>query len=294
VTEFGPADERRHRPGEARSWCEWWCLDFARDDGFGGFVRLALYPNTKVAWYWAYLVTPDDPGPIVVRDHEVALPRTDALEVRADGLWSENTCETPFEHWTYGLEAFGVRLDDPADAFRGEIGERLPVGFDLEWEVLAPRFDESSARYEQAGVVHGEVLIARDRIALDTTGVRTHGWGDGTWSAGSYRASFQHADSFAMGITPGGGYIWRGGTGLEALQQVSAETHMGDHGVPVAARFVVDDTTEVAVDVLRLAPVPLEGNEGDATQLVRSLCRFDVGDRAVATGWAEWASAEPA
>ena len=36
------------------------------------------------------------------------------LEVRADGLWGELMCETPLEHWSYGLEAFGVALDDPA------------------------------------------------------------------------------------------------------------------------------------------------------------------------------------
>src|SRR3954447_21508889 len=138
--ELAPADERRHAPGPAASWTEWWALDFARDDGFGGFLRAALYPNRRAAWYWAYVVTPESGGPIVVRDHEVSLPRNENLELRAEGLWADNTCETPFEHWTYGLEAFGVRLDDPADALAGEIGERLPVGWDLEWELLAPPF----------------------------------------------------------------------------------------------------------------------------------------------------------
>ena len=50
-------------------------------------------------------------GPVVVRDHEVPLPRQ-GLEVRAEGLWCELWCETPLEHWTYGLEAFAVQLDD--------------------------------------------------------------------------------------------------------------------------------------------------------------------------------------
>jgi hypothetical protein len=132
---------------------------------------------------------------VVVRDHEVALPRASALEVRADGLWAECTCETPLEHWTYGLEAFGVRLDDPADAYRGEIGERLPVGFDLEWELASAPVADSPARYAQGGTVVGELLLGRDRIALDGTGVRAHGWGAASpWNAGTTRLAVTHPD----------------------------------------------------------------------------------------------------
>ena len=130
------ADERAHEPGASSWWWETWHLDAATDDGIGLSVRLACAPALGVAWWWTHLVLPDLPGPVVVRDHEVGLPRQ-GLEVRADGLWGELTCETPFEHWTYGLEAFGVRLDEPADALRGEIGERMPVGLDIEWEVEA-------------------------------------------------------------------------------------------------------------------------------------------------------------
>jgi hypothetical protein len=175
-----PRDERRHEPGAERAWTEWWSLDYARDDGFGGFVRCALFPNAKVAWFWAYVVVPGRPGPIVVRDHEVPLPRGDALELRAEGLWTEATCETPFEHWSYGLEAFAVHLDDPDDAYHGEIGERMPLGYDLEWEVDAPRVAQPD-RYAQDGIVHGEVLYGRERIPFHGRGVRSHGWGTDPW-----------------------------------------------------------------------------------------------------------------
>jgi hypothetical protein len=74
----------------------------------------------------------------------------------------ELVCETPDEHWTYGVEAFAVRLDDPDDALRGEIGERLPMGVDLEWET-----DGSGA----TGTVHGELLIRDARIELEAPGV---------------------------------------------------------------------------------------------------------------------------
>jgi hypothetical protein len=178
---FEPHDERRHESGADAGWSEWWALDYARDDGFGGFVRLAFFPNANVAWYWAYVVEPGAPGPLVVRDHEVALPRGDALEVRAEGLWAECTCETPFEHWSYGLEAFAVRLDDPDDAYRGEIGERVPLGLDLEWEEDGAPAVGGGSGYEQRGVVHGEVLIGRGRVEFDGSGVRSHGWGAVVW-----------------------------------------------------------------------------------------------------------------
>ena len=131
------ADERAHEPGASSWWWETWHLDAATDDGIGLSVRLACAPALGVAWWWTYLVLPDLPGPVVVRDHEVPLPRQ-GLEVRADGLWGELTCETALEHWSYGLEAFGVRLDEPGRcACAARSASACPVGLDIEWEVEA-------------------------------------------------------------------------------------------------------------------------------------------------------------
>src|SRR5947209_8876138 len=111
-----PDDERRHRPGPGRAWEESWYLDFAdADTGLGGYVRLALHPADGVAWFWAGVVGAGPPL-VAVRDHEVPLPTGGGLEVRASGLWTELVCETPLDHWSVGLEAFGVALDDPLEA----------------------------------------------------------------------------------------------------------------------------------------------------------------------------------
>lgn len=148
---------------------ESWLLDFAGgDDDPAGFVRLELRPDEGVAWYWAYLVHPGFDGVVVVRDHEVPLPRQ-GLELRAEGLWAELYCETPGEHWTFGLEAFGVRLDAPEDARHGEIGERLPVGLDLEWET--------------EHLVHGDVLVGRERYSVSLGGRFTITTGPTDWHA---------------------------------------------------------------------------------------------------------------
>ncbi len=138
-----------------------WCCEFAPDTGCAGFVRLDVRTGEGIAWYWTYLVdVPGVEGIVVVRDHEVPLPRQ-GLEVRAEGLWAELWCETPNEHWTFGLEAFGIRLEHADDALRaaGEIGDRIAVGLDLEWETGAA-----------GGIVHGDVLVERARISID-------GWG---------------------------------------------------------------------------------------------------------------------
>ena len=95
---------------------EAWSLEFAARDGTGGFVRLSRRGAT--AWYWATLVSPEL-GLIVVRNHELAAPRRPGLlVVRGDGVWAELVEETPHEHWTVGLEAFAVRLDDPLPGVR--------------------------------------------------------------------------------------------------------------------------------------------------------------------------------
>jgi hypothetical protein len=129
-----------------------WLCEFARDDGFGGFVRLEV--REAVVWYWAYLANvPGIDGVIAVRDHEIPLPRQ-GLEIRAEGLWAELVCEQPGEHWTIAMEAFGVRLDE--DAFDDEIGDRIAVGLDIEWEL--------------GDIVHGDVLVGRERNPLEAWG----------------------------------------------------------------------------------------------------------------------------
>jgi hypothetical protein len=237
---FGASDERAHRP-DAEGWWEAWQLDVAASNGVGVAVMLACAPGLGVAWSWTHVLVPNRSGPIVVRDHEVPLPRV-GLEVRADGLWVEQVCETPFEHWTYGLEAFGVALDDPAESLRGEIGERIPVGFDLEWEVddaagEVRELETASHGYEQFGAVHGEVLLARSRVEVDAVGRRVHRWGVPSWDR-SVSSWWTHGPDATF--TPGAG-----------APPPSEEL----------GRFLV--------------PVSITGARGVVT---RTLCRFDCGN----------------
>jgi hypothetical protein len=192
---------------------EAWGFEWGTADGDGGFVRLALHRTKRVAWFWAYLFRPGI-GPVVVRDHEVTLPRGAALEIRADALWSELVCETPGEHWSIGLEAFAVGLDEPADALHGEIGERIALGFDFEWETTGDPFASEvggMAFDEQPGVVRGEVLLGRDRIPLDTAGRFEHSTGGGGGADASFRASVAWDDGSWWSLRDGSGARWEAG-----------------------------------------------------------------------------------
>ncbi len=135
-----------------------WSLEFSDDHGVTGTFSLILHADPAPAVFSARLVVPDT-GVVVVHDDDVAPPRGGQLVVRADGLWAELVCETPDEHWSFGLEAFGVRFDDEREAATSDRGERVAVGFDLEWET--------------PDRVFGDLLLGRRRIEFDGTGTFT-------------------------------------------------------------------------------------------------------------------------
>jgi hypothetical protein len=209
-----PSDEQRRAPGPEPWWADAWEIDFAADastgaEGVGGFVRLALLPNQGVAWWWTGLLTP---RLVAVRDHEVPMPRA-GLEVRADGLWGEMVCETPLEHWSIGLEAFGIAYDDPADAWGDEWGERLPVGLDLEWEATAepgdlppagPTPDPGGVGWAQPGRIHGEILVGPDRIPVSGTGFHSRASGVLDWWNGQRRRRTAWVTDAGEGFVDGG------------------------------------------------------------------------------------------
>ncbi len=126
-------------------------LEFAAPD-VGAVIELEVPASGLVRFDALFSGDAIGDGLIVVRDDEVPRARGAQLEFRADGLWVEFVCETPDEHWSFGLEAFGLRVDDPSE----EIGDRIAVGFDLEWET--------------PDTVHGELLLGRAVIPVAARG----------------------------------------------------------------------------------------------------------------------------
>lgn len=285
------ADDRRHSFGDHQRWRERFSFEFAGDAGVGSSLRMELRPAEQRAWFWVHVVEVGC-GLISVCDFDLALPRGTSLSVRGDGLWSDLICETPFEHWSMGLEAFGVRLDDPADAFRGEFGERVAVGFDLEWEATSPPVShslEGEDISEQPGVVFGEILLGADSIDFSGRGHRSHSWGvEPVLAAGAHRASVQIGDDVAVVIEQRGGetwgWFWSGGE-QRALLDVDVATDVGADGLAVSARYVLDGDYVMNASVVGLAPVLIPGVP--ERRVVRALCRYET-PHGVGNGWAEW------
>ena len=86
------------------------------------------------------------------------------------------------------MEAFALAFDDPADAIGSELGERVGLAFDLEWEgtradlrVDTPAEPDDGwgahGRYETHCEVNGVVQLGDDEWDVAATGARTHEWG---------------------------------------------------------------------------------------------------------------------
>jgi len=321
-------------------WNESYYLDFcapppgdAPIGHVGGYVRIGTYPNLGVIWYWACVVGPDRPL-VTVIDQTVPLPSAPgSLEIRHDGLWADHNVETPLEHFSLGLEAFGVGLDDPADVYRGAYGDRTPVAFDLEWETDGPvfRYPDILPRYEIPCRVHGEIRVGHETIELDGFGQRDHSWGPRDWwSSGWCWTAFRMDDGARLhGVTPqptagwserdgpigtstisprstpataGGqpegtwaiGYDQEprpdGGIDQQVVTAFAVETVPGPEGIPVAARFAMN---ERVFDVVPLgwSPQLLISPDGRAARFPRAMARFtEVGgalDGRTGLGWFE-------
>lgn len=188
-----PSADRLHTwPGTA-GWFELVDLLFFSPQGsLGGHLTVLRWPGSRQAWYWAGVVSDGRPSVVVV-ETDLVLP-ADSLELRGSGIWADHICEDPLVHWSYGLEAFGLALDDPATALAAPApapgthvevrGDRVPLGFDLEWEVadLAPV--PLADGFAHPGRLHGEILVGTDAYDLDGFGVRVRRWGTGPRPAG--------------------------------------------------------------------------------------------------------------
>ncbi len=285
---ISPSDEQRHAPGADPLWEESWSFNFAaRDGSLGGYVRLAVVPREGAAWFWAAVTGPRR-SLVALRDHDVAPPRGRALEARASGLWVDVVCETPLEHWSVGLEAFGVAFDDPVEAWGAERGHPTALGLDLEWEGAGPvgrvpatqagssvqatqagssvQATPADGHYGQACTVHGDVLVGRERIAFEGTGWRAHAWGPLDWWSDPWSCA---AGTFDDGSTFSG---------------TAEHVVLGRDGLPVSA--VAGD---VVVAAVAHAPVLVPGppGGGPASRLSRALCRYTGAGRE-GYGWAEW------
>jgi hypothetical protein len=287
-----PHDERRHDPGPELRWAEAWSFDFVAADGsIGGWARLRLLPHESRAWYEAFVTGPDRQL-VAVIDHDVPFPATD-LEIRTTGLWATHICETPLDHWTIGLEAFGLGVDDPGEIYGRQFGDRVPLGFDLEWEAEEPATAAGTDRYRQPCLVTGELLVGNAEIDLDATGWREHRWGPLTvWDSRSFDVVGHLDDGTTFSATVVDGDLTRATASIDGVTAtvVAASQASGAHGLPTGARLRLDDL-EIGLDVVGVTPLELVDAEQRVSRVPRALCRCTTTDGRSGRAWLE--SSEP-
>jgi hypothetical protein len=293
-------DEGRHAPGPEELWGESWYHDFAAADGsYGGYLRLGLYPNLGVAWYWVHLVRRDQPL-VLIRDHEVPCP-TDmrgpvhAASERVTGKWSP---VQPLRAYRITTEGTGVVLASPVDAFHGERGDATPIFLDLTWEGTAPCFAYSATtRFEQSCMVTGEVTIGDERIAVHCPGQRDHSWGvrdwwlfpwvwcsgrleDGTWWH-TVRSLNPGPEAFQTGyVVDAGEAEWR------EITSVSADYDLDDEKLPTRMDLTLGDLALHVTPELH-APVLLESKDGKVSHFPRAMSAVTTPDGRKGYCWLE-------
>lgn len=296
-------DEHRHEPGPEPLWNESWYMDFTDLDGrVGGYVRLGLYPNLGVSWYWACLVGRDDTL-VTVIEHQAPVPPGRSLEIRTEGLWADHTVETALDHFTLGCEAFAVRLDDPADVYGPMRGARVPFALDLEWETEGePYAYPGVTRYEVPCRVHGEIQVEDERIEFDGTGQRDHSWGvrdwwtfGWVWTSGRLDdgTRFHGSDIRVPELDYAPGYIQSPGHPLATFDVVQAEEDLGEHGFPSRGSVRLGELS-LEIEPVAFSPVLLSAPDGRVSRFPRALCRFREADGTRAgVGWTEWNQPQP-
>ncbi|MGY6502828.1 MAG: hypothetical protein ACXIVQ_18265 [Acidimicrobiales bacterium] len=198
----GTRDEGPHPAGSSSAWTETWSFRVAAEDGsIAVAVTVVRSPAERRVGYWCAVLGRDRTSTAVL-EHDIVAPRDDRLELRGSGIWADHVCETPFDHWSVGLEAFGLAFEDPADAVGSGRGTPVAMGLDLEWEDHGDPVDLSEAAiddgYGCTGFAHGDLLLDDRTIALSGPGQRMHRWGTGP----SFGHWWSVADRVGRGVAP--------------------------------------------------------------------------------------------
>lgn len=297
-----PVDEQRHPldPNEPL-WNESYYLDWFNEDGtMGGYVRAGYVPPLGGVWYWACLVEEGQPL-VTVIEHDVPMPQSDSsMELRHDGLWADHIVMEPLERFTCSLEAFAVALDDPADVYHGARGDRVPFGFELEWETDrgAYQWPPVTPRYEIPCRVHGEVLVGDRKIEVDGWGQRDHSWGaardwwsmEWNWTAGRLEdgTRWHTAGAFTDLGDFGVGYVLAPGSSeFEEHIQIGVEAEVGREGLIERSRLTIGDLG-LEITPKLWSPVLLVDPDGRTDRFPRALASVVADDGRRGHAWVEW------
>ncbi len=294
------SDEQRHLAGTDRSWGESWYHDFAASDGsYGGWLRLGLYPNLGVAWYWAAIVRPGQPL-VLISDAAAPCPAGDGpLTVRTDRYVTTWECTEPLMAWRIHGQGRARTYENPADVFDPDHpgdGD-VELQYDLEWRGAAVIFPyQMTTRYEQAAWVQGTVGIGGEHIDVYSPGQRDHSWGNRVWSfPWMWTAGHLPGNRWFHGVrvlVPGSadfqtGFLVEPDRDLAPVESLDVAYDVDGADLLTGAELRIADL-RVRVTPELHAPVMIQSPDGVASRFPRSLCRFETPGGDVGRGWVEF------
>jgi hypothetical protein len=294
-----PADEARHVPAGELLWNESYYLDFVTGDGrVGGYVRIGLCPNLGVTWWAAAIVGPDRP---LVTSVAYDLPVADGtgLVIGAGGLDVRAEVVAPLVTMTVAATAPARTLAHPGAVYHGEPGTPTTLGLDLAWTTDGEAYHyDLTTRYEVPCLVHGEVSVGDDRIAVTGHGQRDHSWGERDWWAfGWCWAAFRLDDGTRVHVAdiriPGHpvafGYLQPPRGGVTPVTTLEVTEALGPEGIPVRGRAVVGPgRLDLRIEPQAFGPLLLTAPDGRISRFPRGLARFVADDGRTGLGWIEW------
>ena len=299
----GAEDEGPHAATDEQLWNESWYFDFTdAEQGVGGWIRLGLYPNQRIAWVNALVCGPDMPT-LAVNDFEADLPQDPAV-VRTSDIDLALAATEPLRTYQVTLRGRGRSFDDPAALLRGEAGRPVEVAMDLVWTAAGTPYQyRITPRYEIPCTVSGTIAVEGRQIRVrEVAGQRDHSWGVRDWWAMDWVWSAQHlvdgthlhgVDIRIPGAPPLGiGYLQQPGQPLVELQAVAARETFGENGLPQSTVLSYGDLT-ATIDVRGHAPVLLTAPDGRVSHFPRAWATIVTDDGRTGVGWVEWNRNQP-
>jgi hypothetical protein len=291
-------DEGPHMATDEPLWNESWYFDFAdAQQGFGGWIRLGLYPNQRTAWINALLCGPDMPT-VALNDFEAVLP-DDPGAVRADAIDLTLEATEPLQIYRVTVRGRGHAYDDPAALLRGETGRPVELTMDLVWSTAGTPYQyRITPRYEIPCTVSGTLVVdGRELVVHEVAGQRDHSWGVRDWWAMDWVWSALHLDDGTHihgvdiripGAPPIGiGYLQEPGRPLAEVQAVTARATFGDNDLPQATTLDIGDLA-ATIDIRGHAPVLLTAPDGRVSHFPRAWAAITTDDGRTGVGWVEW------
>lgn len=154
-----PDDEAVHAPTDEPLWSESWYADFVdAAHGFGGWFRIGLVANQRVAWVQVLVCGPDL-STVAVLDYQVPSP-ADPWVIRTDAFDIGHRATEPLRTYRLDVRAQGQAYSDPSALLRGESGTPIGLTMNLLWTTDGMPYQyRVTTRYEIPCTVTGTVTV---------------------------------------------------------------------------------------------------------------------------------------